>query len=99
MLTFDYKTQPTRREKMLEMYIEKLQERVCELEQKSLSANSWQSATKTYASKFVVIPVVYTSGREQSPRLEIVPYPPICPNHTTLPPAEQLKRRVYETVV
>lgn len=96
MLTFNPKAQTTRREQMLEMYIEKLQDRVAELEQKTMTDDSWhlhnQLEPKTYTSKFVVLPVTYTSTRDRSPKLEIAP-------RSSTSPVDQIKSQVFETVV
>ncbi|CAF0799231.1 unnamed protein product [Adineta ricciae] len=104
MLTFDHKVKPTRREKLLEIHIDKLQERIRELEQNSLS-EEFRSTTKQYQTKsnelnYTVLPITYSSIAEQSPTLEIVSTPAFgSQDHSTPIHVEKTKTNVYETVV
>ena len=104
MLTFDHKVKPTRREKLLELHIDKLQQRIRELEQNSTS-EEFRLATKQYQAKsnalnYTVLPVTYTSVAEQSPTLEIVSMPTFgSQDYSTPVHVERTKTHVYETVV
>ena len=104
MLTFDHKLKPTRREKLLEIQIDKLQERIRELEQKPPSEEFW-SIDKPYQTKsnelnYTVLPVTYSPVVEQSPTLEIISTPSFgSQDHSTPVHVEKVKTHVYETVV
>jgi hypothetical protein len=103
MLKFNHTLTSSPREKLLEMRIENLQERIRELEQKSLSRYSsptdGKNTIETNRSSFLVLPITYTPSEEPSPILEIVPYSTKNQSKIPLLLVEQSKSQVYETVV
>lgn len=104
MLTFDQLFKANPREKLLEMRIENLQDRLHELEQRSSFRCSIQpdirNQTQPNRSSFLVLPIAYTPAAEPSPRLEIVPYA-TTDNQYTSPTIflEQPNTQTCETVV
>ena len=101
MLTFDHKIKPTRREKVLEMHIDRLQERIRELEQKPRLEKAWKIKEQipTTNLNYAVLPVTYTSVEEQTPTLEIVSCPSIYQSDSSLIQIQKMKTLAYETVV
>lgn len=75
----------TPRERILEMRIENLQERIRELETRS---------------SYLVLPVTYTSTRDFSPKLEIIPHTLRDSSNAPLMLVEKApNNQTYETVV
>jgi hypothetical protein len=103
MLTCNHKFKANRREKLLEMRIDKLQERIRELEQISSSKYPLQIEDKNKAetnkSAFLVLPVIYTPVQDDSPKLEIVPCSSIIESNIPLLYVKRLKDQVNETVI
>jgi hypothetical protein len=103
MLTFNHKPKSNSREKLLEMHIENLQERIRKLELRSSLRYSLQTGDKnkveTNKASFSVLPVVYTPTQEPSPKLEIVSN--LSKDQSNIPVllVRQSKTRVYETIV
>ncbi len=102
-LTFDDSFKANSREKLLEMHIENLQERIRELERSSSLLYSLpigdKNGVETNKPSFLTLPVTYTSAQEPSPKLEIVSHS--LKDQSIIPVlfAEQSKNRTYETVV
>ncbi|CAF1490209.1 unnamed protein product [Adineta steineri] len=103
MLTFDQNMKPNRREKVLELHIDKLHKRIHELEQNASTGNFWQrndaKTAKIKKPDFLVLPVTYSPDEDYSPKLEIVPYSSIDQYNTSLIQVEQLRHKIFETVV
>ncbi len=103
MLSFKPMSKCNARERLLEMRIENLQERIHELERRSSLRFSLQANCKNKIEKnrssFLVLPITYTPVQESSPKLEIVSNS--SKNQPTIPPllVEQSKDKMYETVV
>jgi hypothetical protein len=95
MLTCNHHFTSNSREKLLEMRIENLQERIRELEREPNDKNK----VETNKSSCLVLPVMYTPIQEPSPKLEIVPCSSRDQSRISLLFVEQSKTHVYETVV
>lgn len=103
MLIFNHKSKFNTREKLLEMRIESLQERIHELERRPPLMYSVETDNKnkveTNGSSFLVLPVTYTPTQESSPILEIISDSSINQSKIPLLLVEQSKSNMYETVV
>jgi hypothetical protein len=103
MLTFNHEFKANRREKLLEIRIDKLRERIRELEQISSSQYPLQIEDKnkpeTNKSAFLVLPVTYTPVQDDSPKLEIVPCSSIIESNISLLYVKRLKDQMNETIV
>jgi hypothetical protein len=103
MLILDHNFKPNAREKLLEMRIVTLQERIRELERRSLALDSLRTDEKnkveTKKSLFWVLPVTYTPTQERSPELEIAPHSSTEQSELPVLRVEQSKKKVYETIV
>ncbi len=103
MLILDHNFKPNAREKLLEMRLVTLQERIRELERRSLAIDSLptddENKVETNKSSFWVLPVTYTPTQERSPELEIVPHSSTEQSELPVLRVEQSKKKVYETIV
>jgi DUF4097 and DUF4098 domain-containing protein YvlB len=106
MLTFNPVNKPNQREKLLERRIENLQERIRELERRSLSSDVSPFDDRTVTndekrSSVLVLPVTYVPVEDNSAKFEIVSAPSrVRPqSHVPLLLVQQSKIRMFETVV
>ncbi|CAF3472053.1 unnamed protein product [Rotaria sp. Silwood1] len=103
MLASNQNFKPSPREQLLEKRIENLQERIRELERRSSANYSLQmnekNNEKTKESSFLVLPVTYTPIKDNSPKLEIVPFLSKDQSQIPLLIVKQSKSQTIETFV
>jgi hypothetical protein len=103
MITYNPDYKPNPREKLLEMRIDYLQDRVRHLEEKSSTLKSsrldGEINTNKTKSSFLVLPVTYSSAQEYSPKLEIVSRSSTKQSNIPVLLDEQQKTKLYETIV